>query len=386
MMLLAKLILRNIFRHKLRTGLTMLGIIVAILSFGLMRTLVAAWYAGAEATSSTRLITRNAISLVVPLPTHYKQKIRQVEGVSTVAGMNWFAGIYIDKKNFFPQFAVEAEPFLDLYPEYILRPEQRSAFLHDRKGCVVGRKLAKTYGWKLGDVIPIQGTIFPGNWSFVISGIYSGVDKKTDESQFFFHWEYLNETLKATVPRRANQVGIIVVGLKSAERAAEIGQNIDKVFKNSLAETLTETEKAFQLSFVAMTDSILIAVQIVSFLVIFIIMAVMANTMAMTARERGPEYATLKALGFPPRQVATLIFGESLAISLIGGALGILLTYPAAALIAEELAKFFPIFNVPQEVIYLGFASAVLVGLIAAILPAWRAVRMPITDGLRSIG
>jgi putative ABC transport system permease protein len=135
-----------------------------------------------------------------------------------------------------------------------------------------------------------------------------------------------------------------------------------------------------------MTDSILIAVQIVSFLVIFIIMAVMANTMAMTARERGPEYATLKALGFPPRQVATLIFGESLAISLIGGALGILLTYPAAALIAEELAKFFPIFNVPQEVIYLGFASAVLVGLIAAILPAWRAVRMPITDGLRSIG
>lgn len=384
-MFFLKLILRNIFRHKLRTGLTMLGIIVAVLSFGLLRTLVAAWYAGAEATSSTRLITRNAISLVVSLPTHYKQKIRQVEGVSAVAGMNWFAGIYIDKKNFFPQFAVEGAPFLDMYPEYVLQPAERTAFLHDRKGCVVGRKLAQTYGWKVGDVVPLKGTIFPGNWSFVVRGIYHGVDKKTDESQFFFHWDYLNETLKATVPRRANQVGIIVIGLKNSERAAEVGRNIDKIFKNSLAETLTETEKAFQLSFVSMTETILIAVQIVSFLVIFIIMAVMANTMAMTARERGPEYATLKALGFPPLRVAGLIFGESLAISLIGGGLGILLTYPAAGLIATELAKFFPIFNVPREVITLGLASALLIGVVAALVPAWRAMRQPITEGLRSI-
>ena len=380
-----KLILRNIFRHKLRSSLTMLGIVVAILSFGLLRTLVSAWYAGVEATSSTRLVTRNAISLVVPLPTYYSQKIRQVEGVNSVAGMNWFAGIYIDRKNFFPQFAVEAVPFLQLYPEYLLTDAERRDFLHDRQGCIVGEKLAKTYGWKLGDVVPLQGTIFPGNWSFVIRGIYRAADKKTDTGQFFFHWELLNETLKLTTPRRANNIGVFTVGFNDSSRAAEISQTIDGMFKNSLSETLTETEKAFQLSFVSMTETILIAVQVVSFLVIFIIMAVMANTMAMTARERSPEYATLKALGFAPGIVALLIFGESMAMSLIGGAIGIALTYPIAGIIGDKLASVFPIFNVPSEIVMMGLLSAALVGLVAGLLPAWRVMQQKITDGLKSI-
>ncbi|MFM9913659.1 MAG: ABC transporter permease [Methylophilaceae bacterium] len=384
-MFFLKLILRNIFRHKLRSSLTMLGIVVAILSFGLLRTMVSAWYAGVEATSSTRLITRNAISLVVPLPTYYAQKIRQVEGVSTVAGMNWFAGIYIDRKNFFPQFAVDPAPFLQLYPEYLLTDAEKRDFLHDRQACLVGEKIAKTYGWKLGDVIPLQGTIFPGNWSFVVRGIYRGADNKTDTSQLFFHWDALNEKLKITTPRRANNIGVFAIGVNNSERAAEISQSIDALFKNSLSETLTETEKAFQLSFVSMTETILIAVQIVSFLVIFIIMAVMANTMAMTARERSPEYATLKALGFAPSKVAVLIFGESLAMALIGGGIGIALTYPAAAFIGDKLASVFPIFIVPPEVVTMGFMSALLVGLVAGLLPALRVMQQKITDGLKSI-
>src|SRR5690606_1011774 len=167
----------------------------------------------------------------------------------------------------------------------------------------IGRKLADTYGFKLGDTVPLRGTIFPGTWEFTVRAVYDGKDAKTDTSQMFFHWEYLNETLRQASPRRANTVGVYVVGVKDPDRAAEVAAAIDRVFANSLAETLTETEKAFQLGFVAMTEAIVVAIRIVSFLVIFIIMAVMANTMAMTARERMAEYATLKALGFGPPTV-----------------------------------------------------------------------------------
>jgi putative ABC transport system permease protein len=183
---LLKLIFRNAFRHKLRTALTILGIVIAVLAFGLLQTVVDAWYTGVNASSATRLITRNAISLIFPLPITYEDKIRHVPGVSTVSRSNWFGGIYIDKRNFFAQFATDAQPFFELYPEYHLAPEQMKAFVLDRKACVVGRKLAHTYGWKLGDTIPLRGTIFPGNWDFVIRGIYEGAEAKTDESQFIF--------------------------------------------------------------------------------------------------------------------------------------------------------------------------------------------------------
>jgi hypothetical protein len=185
-------------------------------------------------------------------------------------------------------------------PEFVLPAAERKAFMTDRKGAVVGRKLAEQYGWNVGDVIPLRGTIYSGNWSFTLRGIYDA-DKGVDQSTMFFHWDYLNESIKKIYPRRGDQTGVFIVQLKDPGQAAEVSAAIDAMFKNSLAETLTETEKAFQLSFVAMTEAILLAIQAVSFVVIVIIMAVMANTMAMTARERGSEYATLKALGFFPR-------------------------------------------------------------------------------------
>ena len=381
-----KLILRNALRHKLRTGLTLLGIFVAILAFGLLRTVVEAWFAGAEGASSTRLITRNSISLVFPLPIAYQDRIRQVGGVVRVSHANWFGGIYVSEKNFFPQFAVDPKSYLELYPEYRIPPEQMKAFLLDRKGCTVGRKLADIHGFKVGDVVQLRGTIFPGTWEFVVRAIYDGAEPATDTSQFFFHWDYLNETLKKTVPRRANTVGVYVVGIDQADRAAEIGTEIDRTFRNSLAETLTETEKAFQLGFVAMTEAIVIAIQIVSFLVIFIIMAVMANTMAMTARERMAEYATMKALGFGPARVVTLIFGESLAIALAGAAIGIFATFPVAEWFATKVGTLFPVFNVSQETVTMQLAAAVTVGVVAAMLPSYRAARVRIVDGLRNIG
>ena len=384
-MYVALLVLKNALRHKLRTILTVVGIVVAITAFGLLRTIVDAWYAGANASSSARLVTRNAVSLVFSMPLTYAQKIRQVPGVASVALANWFGGVYISERNFFPQFAISAPSYLEMYPEYMLSPEERKAFLTDRTGAIAGRKLAEVYGWKIGDQIPLRGTIFPGTWTFTLRGIYDGADKGTDQSTFFFHWDYLNETIKKQFPRRGDQTGVFVVQLKDPQQAAEVSEAIDATFKNSLAETLTETEKAFQLGFVAMTEAILLAIQAVSFVVIVIIMAVMANTMAMTARERYGEYATLKALGFGNGFVALMIFGESLAIALLGGAAGIALTFPLARGFADAMGSLFPIFFVSEDTLLMQFAAAILIGVVAACIPAWKAARVRIVDGLRAV-
>jgi putative ABC transport system permease protein len=383
---LFSLIFRNAFRHKLRTLLTLLGLTVAILAFGLLSTVVEAWYAGAEGASSARLVVRNSISLVFPLPLTYRQKIRQIDGVRAITTANWFGGIYKEPKNFFPQFAVEAATYLDLYPEFVLSEAEHKDFLHDRQGAVIGEKLAATYGIKLGDTMTLKGTIFPGQWEFVVRGIYRGRDAKTDVSQMFFHWDYLNETMKVRAPRRANTVGVYVVEVADPSRVAEISRVIDGEFRNSYAETLTETEKAFQLGFVSMTEAIVVAIRLVSYLVIFIILAVMANTMAMTVRERTAEYATLKALGFGPAFVMLLIYGESLAIAALGGAIGIALTFPVATAFAKAMGTLFPVFVVSAQTVWLQAGSALAVGLISALFPARSAARVNIVDGLRSIG
>jgi putative ABC transport system permease protein len=380
-----KLILRNALRHKLRTTLTVLGLVVAFLSFGLLQSIVDAWYHGADAAAPNRLITRNAVSLTVFLPLHYREKIRAVDGVKSVAAVNWFAGVYQDPKNFFPQFAVEPVPYFAMYPEYRIADDEFRAFMRDRKGAIVGRKLARQYGFKVGDVVPLKGTIFPGTWEFVVRGIYDAGEAKTDTTLFFFHWQYLNETMKQRVPSRANQVGIFSVEVDDVDRAAAVSEAIDKQFRNSIAETLTETEQAFQIGFVKQTEAIVIAIRIVSFVVIFIILAVMANTMAMTARERLSEYATLKALGFSPFYVGALIYGESIAIAAIGCAIGVALTFPVGDWFAKQMGTLFPVFGVSRETVVLQIACAALVGIVAALLPARRAARVRIVEGLRAI-
>jgi len=382
-MFLLKLLLRNAFRHRLRTGLTILGLVVAITAFGLLRTLINAWYAGVEASSSTRLVTRSAISLTFALPLSYAPRIKAVDGVTAVSWANWFGGIYQSEKNFFPQFAVEPASYLKLYPEYVLKPEEKEAFLRDRQGAVVGRKLAAQYGWKIGDQIPLRGTIYPGTWTFTLRGIWTGAEAKTDENQMLVHYELVNESIKQRFPGRGDSTGAFIVGIDQPANAALISQHIDAEFRNSLAETLTETEAAFQLSFVSMSDAILAAIQAVSFIIIVIIMAVMANTMTMTARERLSEYATLKALGFPPRFVVALLFGESLLIAVIGGALGLLATFPAVAGIAHALGSFLPAFHITPLTMGLQIGAALLVGTVAAAWPAWRMSHIDIVSGLR---
>jgi len=380
------MVLRNALRHKLRSLLTLLGLVVAILAFGLISTVVGAWYANSEAASNARLVTRNAISLAFSVPISYKQKIRAVEGVKDISYANWFGGVYKDPKNFFPQFAIEPESYLRIYRDYLLPADDLRNFIRDRKGCVVGRRLADAYGFKLGDTITLKGGIFPGDWEFTVRGIYEGREPKTDTAQMFFHWELLNESMKQKAPRRANYVGVYVVEIANPEDAAPVGQAIDQLFKNSAWETLTETEQAFQLGFVSMIEAIVVAIRLMSYVVIVIILAVMANTMAMTARERLPEYATLKALGFGPAYVAALIFGESLILAAIGAAIGIALTFPAARGFSALTGTLFPTMQVADATVLRQVASAVVVGLLAAVVPAYRAARVKIVDGLRSIG
>jgi putative ABC transport system permease protein len=385
-MLILKILFRNAFRNKLRTGLTILGITIAILAFGLLRTVISTWYSGVEASSATRLVTRNSVSLIFPLPLSYRDRIRQVSNVKTVSYGTWFGGVYIEEKNFFPNFAVEPRSFFELYPEFILSPNEKEIFFNDRKGCVVGRKLAARFGWKMGDIITLKGAIFFGNWDFVIRGIYRGRDKDTDETQFMFHWDYLNEALKKRPHPWADQVGYYMIGVTRSDAAAEVAVAIDQMFKNSLAETLTETEKAFQQGFIAMSGAIVMAVQIVSFVVIVIIMAVGANTMAMTTRERIGEYAILKTLGFGGGHIAGLILGESLVVTMLGCLLGIVLTFPAAKVFSNELGTYFPNFNVARVTLLFDLLAAFAVALTAAIIPIHRAIRIRIADGLRRIG
>ncbi len=381
-----KLILRNSLRHRLRTTLTILGMAIAILSFGLLRTVVDAWYAGVEGAAADRLVTRNAISLIFRLPLAYLNKIKAIPGVKRVAYGFWFGGVYIDEKNFFPQFAVDLRTYLDIYSEFIIPPEHRQILLKERNACVAGRKLAQRFGWKLGDIITLKGTIFPGNWELVLRAIYQGVEDTTDETRFYFHWDYVNETMKKNFPAVANQVGWFISQVADIDQAPAIAGQIDATFKNSLAETLTESEKAFQMGFVSMTKAIIMAIQVVSYVVIAIILIVLANTMAMTARERQEEHAVLKTLGFQGRHLIALIAGESVAIALMGGLAGLIAIFPAAHFFRTALGNYFRVFTVSDETLIICLTIAVIIGALSAIFPAWRAARMPIAEGLRRIG
>jgi putative ABC transport system permease protein len=385
------LILKNMTRHTLRTVLTIVGIAIAILAFGLIRTVITMWYSGVEASSPNRLIVRNAISLVFPLPISYRHAISTMPGITGMTYADWFGGIYIDEKHSqFPQIAVDAASWFAIYPEYLISDEEMAAFLRERNAAVVGSLLAKRFGWKVGDIVRMRGMIYPGDWDFVVRGIYHGAKKSTDETIFFFHWRYLDEKLRQSTPWRAGHAGWYVVKIADPDRAAAVSQGIDRRFQNSLAETRTETEQAFVMGFVTMSEAILIALRIVSVVIIGVILAVLSNTMAMTARERLSEYAVLKTLGFGARHLILLIGGESLLIGLIGGVVGTWLIKPAVdafgAIMSSTAGAIFPISSVSGATITWCLLMAFGVGLAAAFFPVWTAVNVSIVNGLRRIG
>ncbi|MFZ5948505.1 MAG: ABC transporter permease [Stygiobacter sp.] len=386
-MKILKLIFKNAFRHKLRTLLTILGITIAIIAFGLLRTVVTIWDSSVDATMANRLITRQAISFIFPLPVSYQEKIKSIDGVSNVTFATWFQGVYKDKNNFFARIAVDVETFFDVYPEFLIDAQQLENFKKQRNSCVIGTDIAEQYKLKIGDPMTLEGDIYPGRWDFIIAGIYKGKNKNTDETQMIFHWNYINERMKVESPIRANEVGWYIVQIKDPNKSAIISEQIDALFRNSSAETKTETEKAFAQNFVASSGAIISAMNVMSFAIIGIIMLVVANTMIMSARERTREYAILKTLGFSAKHLFVLILGESLLISFIGGSIGISLIFPIVQGFEQAMPKgIFPFFFVEPITIFWAIVSIIFVGFISAVFPIQKALSTRIVDGFRFVG
>jgi len=382
-----KLIFKNAMRHKLRTSLTLIGIMIAVIAFGVLRTVVTVWDSSVDAASANRLITRQAVSFIFPLPYAYKEKIKNVEGVKNVSFANWFGGVYKDKSNFFARLAVDPETIFDVMQEFVITDEELDNFKKERNSCVIGADIAKQYNIKVGDQMVLDGDIFPGRWEFVVRGIYQPKNKNTDDTQMLFHWTYVDERMKVESPVRSGNVGWYIVLINDANKAAEISDQIDVLFKNSSAETKTETEKAFTQGFVSASGAIISAMNFMSFVIIGIIMLVLANTMIMAARERTREYAVLKTLGFSAYHLVGLILGESMVIAIFGGGIGVALTYPIVAGFEQAIPKgFFPFFFIEPITTILAMSAAILIGVIASIFPIQRALKTKIVEGFRFVG
>ncbi len=371
----------SLWRKKFRTIFTLLSVFVAFLLFGLLMTIRMAFSFGVDIAGLDRLVLIHKVSLIMPLPVSYLERLRATEGVDLATHNTWFGGIYQDPANFFAQIVVEPEPFLDLYPEYRLPAEQRQAWLNDRQGAVVGADLARRFGWSVGDRIPIQGTIWQPKqgevWDFNIVGIYDG-DAGVDKTQFFFRYDYLDEN------RRQGEglVGWYVVKIGDPAQAQAMAARFDDMFANSSAETKTTTEKGFVEGFakqVGDIGAIMIAILVA---VLFTMLLVAANTMAQSVRERTSEIGVLKTLGFQGGAILALVLGESVLIAVIGGGLGLV----AAWVIVQQgdpTGGMLPAFVLPNRDIALGSALILVLGLLAGALPAVAAMRLRITDALR---
>ncbi len=384
---LLRLLLRNSLRHKLRSVLTLVGVGVAVMAFALLQTVVTAWHAGVEASAANRLITRHAVSFVFPLPLAYRDRIAQVPGVNQVTYAIWFSGVYIDKNQFFARLAVDADSFFDVYPEFVIAPDQFEAFKRERNACIIGVDIARRYNLKIGDLMTLEGDVYPGQWEFVVRGIYQPRDQTTDPSSMMFHYKYVDERVRQDNPDRAGEIGWYIVRIDDPASSARISQDIDNLFANSRAETKTETERAFQQGFLSSASAVITAMNVMSFVIIGIILLVVGNTMVMSARERTHEFAVLKALGFSGRQLFLLLAGESMILSIAGSALGLAVTVPAVLGFQSALPKgWFPIFYIKPQTIAIGCAAGVAVGLIASLIPLRRVLTTRIVEGLRYVG
>lgn len=377
-----RLVLRNAMRNKRRAILTVLSISIAIVTICILATILFAFRAGAEVADEARLVVRNRVSLMFPLPLAYRQRLAAVPGVKSVAVANWFGGNYQEKKNFFAKFAVDAETYFPMYPEFGIPKDQYEAFLADRKGCVIGRKLADKFGFKVGGTIPIIGDAYPGTWEFNVHGIYAAQKKGVDESTMYFHWKYVDESLPT---RKQGEVGIYLLQLDDASMAGQVVKAVDAEFENSPDQTLTETEKAFQMDFVQMWGNIGLLVQVIGGAVVFALLLVAGNTMAMAARERTTEIAILKTLGFKNGLLSGLVVVEGVLLALVGWAIGCGIAWLVCKGFESAMSMFFPSFPLKPQTIALALAVALVTGGISGLFPAIHAARTSIAGAMRKV-
>lgn len=387
-MTLVGLAARNALRNRFRTGLTILGIAVAIIAFVLLRTVISAWNVAAEYAAKDRIATRHKLSFVIPLPRHYVEVIRDMKGVKEATWMNWFGGK--DPRNpdaFFANFAVDAESFLDVYDEVRISPEERARWLEDRQGALVGVSLARQLGVKVGDKITLSGTIFPGDWTFTIDGVYSSSRKSFDQSSLMFHWDYLNESLP---DKLRDQVGWVASRVEDPTQGPAVSAAIDRFFDDRDNQTLTMSERALNLSFMGMLSAVLKAIDIVSAIILLILVMILANTMAMGVRERTSEYGALRALGFSPGHIRFFIIGESTTIGLFAGLLGLAVAVPlvnqgVSRFIEENMGAMFPYFRIDPQTALTALGLALLLGMLAGVVPAAQASRLTVVNALRRV-
>ncbi len=371
----------SLWRKKIRTIFTLLSIFIAFLLFGLLMTIRTAFSFGVDIAGLDRLILIHKVSLIMPLPVSYLDRLKTTEGVTMATHNTWFGGVYQDPANFFAQIGVEPEPFMKLYPEYKVPPEQMAAWLADRQGVMVGVDLAKRFGWKVGDRVPILGTIWQPKegqvWEFNIAGMYDGAPG-IDKTQFFFRYDYLDENRR----EGEGQVGWYIVKIADSSRSQAMGATFDDMFANSSAETKTTTEKGFVEGFAKQVGDIGAIMVAILVAVLFTMLLVAANTMAQSVRERTNEVGVLKTLGFSNGSILAMVLGESVLIAVIGGAAGL----AAAWLIVQRgdpTGGMLPIFVLPLGNVAIGAGLVVLLGLVAGALPAATAMNLKITDALR---
>jgi putative ABC transport system permease protein len=375
-------IFRNLLRKKTRTILTIGSIAVALFLFGLLVTIETALNAGVDVAGVDRLIVRNKISLIMPLPLSYQERLRQIDNVSEATFATWFGAIYQEPKNFFPQFAIDTDTYRTVFPEFEISDAEWNAFLADREGAVVGKVTADRFGWKVGDRIPLQGTIWTGTWEFNIRAIYEGSRSGDDESQFWFQWKYLEERRQTSFG--GGTVGWYTVKIDDPDQAVTVTRVIDEGFSNSAYETSTETEQAFAAGFAKQIGNIKMLIMSIGAVVLFTLLLVTGNTMAMAVRERVPELGVLKTLGFGDKTVLFLVLAESLVIAAVGGALGIGLA-KLFTMGGDPTGGMLPVFYLSNGEMLLGLGIAIFVGLAAGSIPALTAMNLRIVDALRRV-
>ncbi len=374
------LVLANLGRHKRRVFLTISSVALALFLFASLRTVVTTLARSAQFGSARRLIVQNATGLVFPLPLSYGNRLKADKGITQVSWANWFGGRYGDGKRFFAQFAIDPTSYLSIYPEISVPEDQKQAFIRERSSAMIGRRLLDVFGWKLGQNVTIQGTIFPGDWTFTIRAVYTPTDPVINDDVLFFHHDYLEEKIG-----RPGIAGWYVVEISDPNNAAGMAKMVDDQFRNSSAPTKTGTEQAFNASFATMWGNVSLLMGTIGMAVVFAILLVTANAMMMNARERTKEVAVLKTIGFGNGRLFSMVMLEAGIITVIGAVIGL----GGAKLLYKttnfNAAGFLPGFDVTSDTLLMGAAIALLLMLASGLVPAIRAARLPVVQALRTV-
>ncbi|RBH30516.1 ABC transporter permease [Xanthomonas oryzae] len=377
------LVWAQLFHSETRTLLTLLSVVAAFLLFGMLDSVRVAFNSGGSIEGVNRLVVTSRLSITQSLPIRLGTQIREVAGVRDVTSAIWFGGIYKDPKNFFANSSV-APNYFDVYRELQIPPEQLKAFHTTRAGAIVGESLAKEFGWKLGDTIPLQATLFPrggsNNWPLELVGIFRSKDRTlaaNEERQLMMNWKYFDESNDYI----KNKVSWYTVTLDNPDHASRVAQAIDAISANSDHETKSQTESAFQQAFVKQFADIGMIVTSIMGAVFFTLLLLTGNTMAQAVRERIPELATLKTLGFKDGTLLTLVMVESVLLIGLGGATGLGLAALILPGLASKAMGMLPP-NVPLQTWLVGAGLIVVIGVVVGVLPALRAKRLKIVDAL----